>query len=375
MGKRGLSSVITVVLLIGVVLVAFLIVYNSIILVTKDSTGRLESDSNSFIQRLAEWTSGYSEPLPPNLAPSLDGTVEGCYISLEINETKVGEELDENGYIISQDIEFGLLNQENLYGAYESHVNNYDSEMGSDYLIITYDSSGNLLSNYSVYSGRFIFYDTFNNETGEASGGMFERNSSVLFEVLPYDERIELIEIHHNEIVTNLNINPSEFECVRTCKIENEVLGDDEECCIGLIQGNNDTDSVCADPNDGVCSEFEDADSCLGDCFDDTKCLYEGCMNFTCFGDDYVRNESGCGCDLKPWCHAADFDGDNDVDLTDLNILTTSWGNLASCKTTGTPPYGDSCCYASTSSYTYITLKRAMGSFGTGGCRQDTVSC
>jgi len=320
MKKRGVSEVLTVVLLIGIVLVSFLIVYNVTIIMIKSSTKGAEASSNSFIRALSEWTSGGSGnqgPAPANLSPHLDGTIEACYLGLEINETKVGEELDENGSVISQDIEFGLLNQSNLYGYYESSINNYDSEMGADYKLLTYDSYGNVLSNYSLYSGRFVFYDSFDETTNEPDGGILEINSSTLSEVIYYDERIASIKIDNNGTVTNLNINPSEFECVRTCKIENENLGDDNSCCIGFIAGENEDGLVCVNPNDGVCSEFEDADSCIGDCFNSTRCLYEGCMNFSCFNDDYIRNVSACSCDLKPLCHIADINGNGAVDYPD----------------------------------------------------------
>ncbi len=294
--------------------------------------------------------------------------VESCYIGLEITESLRGFEFDNQRDIISDNIDFELLNQSNLYGNYNSSVNYYNPEMQGDYELTTYDSSNEIISKYSVYSGRFVFYDNFDETSGEVSGGILELNSSTLYEIIPYDSRIKLVKINYNGTITDLNVDESGFKCERTCKIAGEVLGESDSCCIGFVAGENSNgDFVCVSPNDGVCSEFEDADSCIGDCYDSSKCLSEGCMNFSCLGDDYIKNESSCECDLKPLCDASDFNGDNKVDYTDLQILMASSNDgLASCKTT----HGDSCCYAYASADTYISLKNKFGYVGGSLCRR-----
>ncbi|MBU4086054.1 MAG: hypothetical protein KKB21_00600, partial [Nanoarchaeota archaeon] len=232
MRKRGFSDIIAVVFFVVTALVVFVILYNSYMGFVRNSSGKME---NQFLSLLDRFFATDSTTTLAGGVIHLDGTYEGCFVELEINEVKTGDILDETGNVIGADIDFNLEGQENLYGIYSGQVDYYDSEMPGDYVLNTYDSSGNLLSKYSAYSGRFIFYDSFDETTNESGGGIIETEEAVISVIIPYDERIDNVKIENNAEEFNLGVNAGNFACERICKIGGEEISEEDSCCAGFI--------------------------------------------------------------------------------------------------------------------------------------------
>ncbi len=290
--KKAVSKVITSVLIMVVSLFAFLIVYNVVIGITQEKAGSIETGTENFIEELFsigeessddlsndEGINGDGQGETPidgiDLGEGLTGQVvynsESCYIELEIKEKKINDR-----------IEFSLLDMENLYGTYANLVNECGNESQGHYMLSTYDENRTNLHNYSVNSGRFLFYDTFNQTN---PGGIIETNQSIISIIIPYDHRIKDIKIKYNDIETELAFNSNDMRCERTCIIENEtgIIGEDE-CCAGLIKVDKDEENfVCVNCGDGVCSENEDYYSCFEDCPREFECE-----------EEYVKTEYGC---------------------------------------------------------------------------------
>lgn len=284
--KRGISSVISSILIILIVFVAVVLAYNLVIPIVKEESGSAEKGINKLIRDLFSFSAQQDTSLPQSLLPlSPTGEIiypgdEKCYIQLEINEKKIKDIFDDKGEIISQEIEFSLLNLTNLYGLYDTSIEYYDEENPSSYILRTYDKDGNILANFSLSLGRFIFYDTFEQEN---PGGVIEINESIISIIMPFDMKIRAIKIEQNNTLTNLNINPSDLKCERTCKLENEIAVE-EKCCSGLIkikQANG--NFICVKCGDNVCSEYEDEYSCYEDCKKDFACK-----------QGYVKGEFEC---------------------------------------------------------------------------------
>jgi len=229
---------------------------------------------------------------------------EGCYISITINEENI---LD------YEYIDFFLNSTENLYGDYSNFVEEYNSEIPSDYILNTYDINNNLLNQYSLYTGLFIYYDTFDPDN---PGGILELNESVTSLIIPYDANINSIKIDNQGVETDLGINPADFICEMTCISEQERgYYEADSCCEGLspvpiYQGDR---FICVNCGDGNCTDYEDEASCYADCAQDFDCLpgYEktefGCVIRNCldfddgvdlFVSSYVSNETASKYDV-----------------------------------------------------------------------------
>ncbi len=247
---------------------------------------------------------------------------EKCYTKLDIQETKTADVYDDAGNVISQEIEFAVLNQNKIDGLYDSFINVYDLEVPGDYIIRTYeqDLSGNyvLLGTYSAYSGRFLLYDNFNDS--ENPGGVIEFNESDFEVILPYDLNVNRIRIEHNGVENELNYYTWTAPCVTSCKKENEEgYFSEDECCLGLIpapQANSPYFFWCVNCGDGICSENEDIHTCYKDC---SPCgnsvvdLYEEC-------DDGNKNDNdGCDsfCKIETECRQ-DVNSDGRINILDL---------------------------------------------------------
>ena len=279
--RKGVSNVIYSVLIIGIVFVSFLIVYNVVNPILKQKTGEVESGFDKLL-KMFSFSASENEPLISLTGNIILDSGESCYINLNINEKKIRDIYNEQGEIISQDIEFSLVSLENLFGNYESLVNYYNLEIPSSYVLRTYDASNEIIENYSLDSGRFIFYDSFGD--AENPGGIIEVNESVISALIPYDKRISKIMIEYNNTSTDLNVDPAGFKCERTCKIENETILEDEGCCLGFIKSEQQDSSYrCVKCGDEICSSYENEYSCYKDC--------RG--NFTC-QEGYIKKEFGC---------------------------------------------------------------------------------
>ena len=99
-------------------------------------------------------------------------------------------------------------------------------------------------------------------------------------------------------------------------------------------------------------------------------------MKLTC-PEDYYQDWSSCSCITVPLpsCMLEDFDGDNDLDLTDYNILQSAFGadGIPGCKIL----FGDSCCYTYWLSPSGA-LEYSPNDFdyqGVGQCARGVVSC
>lgn len=175
---------------------------------------------------------------------------ESCYVRLSINETKINNQ-----------IQFYLLSQENLWGNYANAIPSYGST--SDYFLNVYNPSG--LNKYSLYSSRFIFYDNFNDS--ENPGGMIEEDNGIIDVIVPYSN-ISRVTVINNGSETDLDVDSSAIQCIKTCKDENETgIYETDSCCEGLTEAEKDTDNfVCIKCGDGICSDFESLSSCYSDC-------------------------------------------------------------------------------------------------------------
>ena len=80
-------------------------------------------------------------------------SAESCFVELEVNEDKVGE-----------DVVFSLRGLENLYGNLEGLVREYYEELGSAYILNVYDDSGVVIGRYGMESSRFAIIDHFGEE-------------------------------------------------------------------------------------------------------------------------------------------------------------------------------------------------------------------
>ncbi len=199
---------------------------------------------------------------------------------------------------LGENIEFSLQESESLYGLYAHSVNKYNPEIPGDYILRTYDSNGNILNNYALSSGRFIFYDNF--EEGNP-GGVIELDEGTISAVIPYDYRIANIKVDFNGFETDLNIGAGDFKCERTCLLENEVgvVGEDK-CCLsfneGIVMLETDKDGgkfVCSKCGDGICSESE-KNYCYEDCAEDFECEFGTVRGeFGCMFKNFDGN--GCG--------------------------------------------------------------------------------
>ncbi len=268
-------------------------------------------------------------------APSIDGTLEGCYISLTIDETKVSEETDADGNVISQTVDYSLSGQENVYDYLEGSVNDFSIEDESGNALVTYDSNGNILSKYALYSGRFAFYDGFDEVTGEASGGVIEFDSATISGIIPYDSRISSIKIEEKGVITDLNVNVGDFECMRTCKIDGEGVNlESGKCCIGNIPFEENGNYVCKSPE--LCTEDCSAYSDGEFCYDYKLCE---CETFTC-PDGWTRDEAACGCtapDVTKKCEAGEFGVCSESELSG-GSWSTRKQYTPSCTDRTTPP-------------------------------------
>jgi len=292
--RKGVSNVIYAVLMIGIVLVSFLFVYNIVNSSLKQKTTEAESGFDKIL-RIFGFGTGENESTinQQGIFIPLTGSIvldsgESCYIELEINENKTKDIYNNQSEIIFQDIEFSLFNITNLFGSYFSLFNYYNEEIPSSYILRTYDKNNTILENFSLDSGRFIFYDDFGNITNP--GGVIELNKSVISAVIPYDKRISKIKIENGNSSTDLNVNPADFKCERTCKIENESLTENERCCSRFVKAMQDDNSYrCVKCGDGICSPYENEYSCYKDCG----------RNFTCPAG-YNKKEFGCEPKVPP---------------------------------------------------------------------------
>lgn len=185
-----------------------------------------------------------------------------CYFRLSIQETKTQQGI----------IQFSLSELLNLYGSYEGFVDSFPG----DYVLKTYDNQGNILNSYSLSSSRFIYWDDFTEGT-ENPSGVQEVDSGVISTVIPYDSKINRIKIEdYDKTETDLNINPTNIKCEKTCKDENQTVEPLlQTCCQDLIPAHQQDGSyICVKCGDNVCSRYEDTYSCPEDCADSLKTLY-----------------------------------------------------------------------------------------------------
>ena len=118
---------------------------------------------------------------------------EKFYIELEINEKKVGEE-----------IQFSLRNQEILYGYHDGLVEVYNKDAPGDYILNVYDAEGKLLNKYSLWSARYLYWDTFEREN---PGGVVELDEGIISAAIYYDHNIGSIKIENEGKETDLKVN------------------------------------------------------------------------------------------------------------------------------------------------------------------------
>jgi hypothetical protein len=178
---------------------------------------------------------------------------EDCYLKFDINESKVGEEIN-----------FELIGQNNLYGDYEGPAAIKGSD--GDYTLKVLGSGGSLLRSYEIYTSRFIFYDNIGND--ENPGGVEEFDYGMISIIVDYEEGISGVEIDNGGETTSLSIDSSSIACTRTCMIENETgtYGVDK-CCEDFLSYRLDENSfVCGVCGDGLCLDYEDRYSCVEDC-------------------------------------------------------------------------------------------------------------
>lgn len=214
---------------------------------------------------------------------------QSCYVRLDINETK----------LVDNSIQFSLLSQENLWGDYGNAVPGFENT--SDYFLNIYDNT-NVTNQYSLYSSRFLFYDNFNGSSNP--GGVNELDSGVIDAVIAFNN-ITKVSVVNNGTETDLNVNSSAIQCIKTCKDENEtgVYGSDV-CCGGLTQAENDTNTfACVRCGDGTCNIPKTLSSCFSDC------------SGTCGDGKLDGNEVGidCGYDCSVGCKAICFNNHFDT--------------------------------------------------------------
>jgi len=249
-----------------------------------------------------------------------------CYMEIVINETKIGEEVDADGTVISQDIEFkfategpfgtGRLNE--IYGFYGGLVREYDPEVPSMYILEVIGLDGSA-KNYSLSSGRFAFWDDFENQ----DGGIIEFDSATITAIvpygLPYEEPtypIESLAIYYDGEKTQLSLfapyyQPCEPDCYMA-GFDGSYSGE-TRCCPGLVEYSSGDTFSCGEPECGndICATHEDEYTCPEDCLEDFFCA-----------PGYIKEGYGC----VPDCMGADMNNDTKVDLEDFTILKVNFG-------------------------------------------------
>ncbi len=184
---------------------------------------------------------------------------ENFYVLLNIKETKSG-----------QDILFSLQYSELGYGDYERFVDVYDKDFPvGDYILEVYDPNKRLLKKYSLWSSRFVYYDTGAGVEAE------ERDSAAIGAFIPYDDNNPpaFIRIDNNGVKTGfkelLIISSQEGKGLLICVKENEDvdIAVGKQCCSGLTPAfQSDDYYICVSCGDGACSKFENYNSCPSDC-------------------------------------------------------------------------------------------------------------
>lgn len=258
--------------------------------------------------------------------------VESCFIKLEIDEEKVGD-----------DIQFTLGSQENLYGNHKGLVNHYDEEFGikEDYTLRTYDSGNSRLNSFSLSSSRFLLYDTFS-EDEDNLGGTIKTDSGTISVIIPHTENIASIKIENNGTETDLNINPSEIICERTCKIEDEIGNlDNDNCCIGFIRSiREDNSFICTNCGDGICSDDENNYLCAEDC----------ALNFSCPDEMFKLTDSCSNKEqrIQDWKEGRISIGTLMKDTRDLILPSLNYGHNDKCDDDDDCGDGEKCSDANT---------------------------
>jgi len=239
-------------------------------------------------------------------APS---SVTHCYTRITLNESLV---YDDYGNVT--DLNLAFASQENLYGNYESFINNYDSEVPETYILRVYNTYNQTLGNYSLSTSLLVYYDNFGNETDP--GGVILLNESQNSLIIPYFPSISKITIQSfngtERVLTGFN--PSLVSCVRTCKNEGETgIFANDTCCEGFAQVQKDENSfVCIKVGDGICNSSigEDRYNSYSDCAVSFNffCLYGsiktqfGCVSQNVCGNNVLEFNNTEECD----------DGNND---------------------------------------------------------------
>jgi len=216
---------------------------------------------------------GLTSSVKINLVEEQEVFEDGCYIELEINEKKIGNE-----------IEFNLLRQENVYGVYDGSVKQYRD---NDYAVNVYGGSETVLSKQGLESGRFVFYDSFESGTS----GYDELDEANIKVIIPYFENIRRITITNNGFKTPLNIDASAIKC---------------------------------DCGNGICSEREDKNSCPKDCIRPKDVNDDKRINI--LDMIFIRNRLNSDFDIGN-NQIADVNQDSKVNILDLILVRNFFGS------------------------------------------------
>jgi hypothetical protein len=136
----------------------------------------------------SEWNAETGPCTPGELACD-----SGHAIELYINEVKNGEK-----------VSFSLDEASIIEGDYSQLLVPYSNEDDADYTLRVYNASGTMTAEYGVYSGRFIYFDSFE----ENSGGMHELDEGLICTFTPYSAGISEISVFDGSSETTIISQP-----------------------------------------------------------------------------------------------------------------------------------------------------------------------
>jgi hypothetical protein len=210
-----------------------------------------------------------------------------CFVKLDINET------------IEKDVTFNLYNFQTIYGNFEGFNLVYNPSVGSDYILQTYESE-KLINQYSIYTSTLLFLSRSN-----SGGGVLVSNYGIIEAYIPFNKSINKIKIINKDKISEFNLNLSDLDCIRTCKIGGETvdLDKNERCCEGFRYVSKDNNYYCQKCGDNICSVGEDNNTCSEDCNVIAKPIVSLFLDF-----------------IKRW-----FLGDNSISSEDVVSRVRNW--------------------------------------------------